>query len=471
MSRKVLKKSLFEDEDADADDDLHCPPQQDDDEDDGDYEEEGGKKIRGVDPPGHVPWTSPNELQASCEAKNTAQCTSGSQHMVSPVRGPDVSTGAAMVESQGRPSIIEERRPGAVKIPGRDRRAMQGTSGGQHVVSPAMSQVTGPSTSVMGRQGHHHPFLFEERRPGGAVAIPGIDVNEGYEDQATVATRDDPTVNVVAQVADMEEENRRLCDQERMHHEQDRMRHELDQAVHERDQLRRMVDNAVVVTPVVATNRDEVLGNEEVVQVPPGSSAQKDTVKEGISNRCRQWQLAGASLLVILIVLAIVLSITLSKEPTPAPTLLPEDEELRDFLSSASSDGGEALRTQSTPQNKALLDWLIGNSNLGTYTNKTILQRYALAMLYFSMNGVSWENNALWLDNGNECSRWGSSYGRVIICTDTGAVVDLDLSDNSLSGMLPPEIGLLTSLGKCIIGKEWLSIPLVCQIVLRCSVS
>jgi hypothetical protein len=154
--------------------------------------------------------------------------------------------------------------------------------------------------------------------------------------------------------------------------------------------------------------------------------------------------LAGAFLLVILIVLAVVLSIFLTK-PSQAPTLSPED--LRILLSPVSSDGGEALRTNSTPQNMAF-NWLAANNtNLGNYTNETIIQRYALATLYYSTNGDHWLSRYYWVSNEDACrSPW---YG--VNCTDTGALVDLNLTANSLSGMIPPEIGLLSDLGKFVV--------------------
>ena len=80
---------------------------------------------------------------------------------------------------------------------------------------------------------------------------------------------DDSTINIVAQVVDTQEENRRQ-------HECDRGIHEHNQDIHEQDQLCQMVDNAgIITTPVVATNSDEELGNEQVTQVPPDSKSPK----------------------------------------------------------------------------------------------------------------------------------------------------------------------------------------------------
>ena len=79
----------------------------------------------------------------------------------------------------------------------------------------------------------------------------------------------------------------------------------------------------------------------------------------------------GALMLLLLIVLGVVLGIMLHPNPQPM---------LSDFLSSVSSDGGEALHTLSTPQNKALV-WLANDTNLASYTDQEKIQRYALSML------------------------------------------------------------------------------------------
>ena len=171
---------------------------------------------------------------------------------------------------------------------------------------------------------------------------------------------------------------------------------------------------------------------------------------EILPDRSRQWKLAGALLLVILIVVGIVLGVTL--HPEPEPTLSPEA--LGDLLSSVSSDGGTALQNTSTPQNKAF-NWLAANNtNLGTYTNITIIQCYALVTLYFSTNGEGWTHSDNWLSDLDVCGRWYQYDEKTIGCTSAGAVTELDLSNNNLKGNMPPEIGLLTSLSKFIILRK-----------------
>jgi hypothetical protein len=176
------------------------------------------------------------------------------------------------------------------------------------------------------------------------------------------------------------------------------------------------------------------------------------------NHRGMWWKLAGAFLVMISIVIGVALGILLRKEPTPAPTNSPTSAPslspeafLRDLLSPISSNKGVALLTYSTPQNKAF-NWMVTyNTNLGNFSDEQIIQRYALATLYNSANGDNWEMNKFWLDNGEECGRWQTSNDGQVSCTDTGAVSQLDLVFNNLQGTLPPEIGLLTSLGECVL--------------------
>lgn len=86
-------------------------------------------------------------------------------------------------------------------------------------------------------------------------------------------------------------------------------------------------------------------------------------------------------------------------------------------------------------------EWLANDAN---YTIDTLIQRYALATLFFGTDGDSWNNNTLWLSNADMCE-----WHKVVCANDS--VSELDLALHELSGELPPEIGLLSSLGKFII--------------------
>lgn len=104
----------------------------------------------------------------------------------------------------------------------------------------------------------------------------------------------------------------------------------------------------------------------------------------------------------------------------------------------------ESLNNKQSYQYKAL-EWI---STADGYNIKPqhpkFLQRYVLALLYYSTNGpTSWKNNKKFLTPFDECS-WKDNGG-VRNCNEEGFVTDLSLWNN-LHGTLPSEIGYLTSL-------------------------
>lgn len=219
------------------------------------------------------------------------------------------------------------------------------------------------------------------------------------------------------------------------------------------------MDDAAVVASVITTHKAE--GKDHKVCT-------------------RGRQCCAGAILLVLVAVAIALALVLPPEPVPEPTtpepttpelmnpetMIPEqttpeptspapttqvptthiEQDLMDFLSSASSDGGVDLATPATPQNKAY-EWLAGNSDLADFTDQDKLQRYALATLYFSTKGDTWNRRDFWLSDEDACfSPW---YG--LECTSDGEVTGLDNWENDLIGTLPPEIGMLSdTLGKFI---------------------
>jgi Leucine-rich repeat (LRR) protein len=92
-----------------------------------------------------------------------------------------------------------------------------------------------------------------------------------------------------------------------------------------------------------------------------------------------------------------------------------------------------------SPAEKAL-NWLL---NKDVETNACdgvldIIERYVLALFYFSTNGNSWTTNTNWLVPIDHCSWYG------VTCTN-GPVDGIILEDNNLGGVLPKELSFLTS--------------------------
>jgi hypothetical protein len=165
---------------------------------------------------------------------------------------------------------------------------------------------------------------------------------------------------------------------------------------------------------------------------------------------------------VLAMTVAVVLGTVLTQKQN-APTFTPSPQEilkeLESLLISVSFDNGKALQNQSTPQNNAL-NWLANNNtNLDTYSNVTKIQRYALATLFYSTNGISWGGKDEWMSNTNECLWYNSGFS---VCTN-GSVDTLSLESNNLIGTIPNELALLSNL--CESSIVWL---LVGMIVLSC---
>jgi hypothetical protein len=117
---------------------------------------------------------------------------------------------------------------------------------------------------------------------------------------------------------------------------------------------------------------------------------------------------------------------------------------LLDLLRNVSSDGGESMLEPGSPQNRAFL-WLSSSQILSTLSDERRIQRYALATFYFSTNGESWTRRDLWMTDSNECT-WFSQVATELVCDANNDFVTLALGYNGLSGVLPPELALVTSL-------------------------
>jgi hypothetical protein len=165
----------------------------------------------------------------------------------------------------------------------------------------------------------------------------------------------------------------------------------------------------------------------------------------------------AVAILGVLVIVGITLAVILPEDKAsgtkPAP--VPSREELLVLLTSVSSDGGDASRTPPSPQYQAF-NWLASDTFQGYYTDEKVIQRYALATLYYSTNGEHWMNHEGWLLRGeDECGKWWQDNPeKGIVCTDNGTITSLGLKENNLTGAIPPEIGLLSTLGKqgCNVG-------------------
>lgn len=231
------------------------------------------------------------------------------------------------------------------------------------------------------------------------------------------------------------------------------------EALHEQvrqkdEQLQRIrteQENAAVQLERIMAERDHagVTVDEEAQEE---RAAGESTHKQTCGSRMK-W------ILVVTVIMAIVGAVAgavlglvvLKPKPTDSPLA---DPSLIAQLSNVSFDGGDALQTPFTPQNKAL-NWLSGNSNLDLFPPEKMIQRYVLATFYYSTNGARWTQSDGWLSDEDECT-WYSLANKAF-CS-RGAVARLVFYDkdsesgNNLVGSIPAEIALLSSsLGEFVV--------------------
>ncbi|CAB9503813.1 Receptor-like kinase [Seminavis robusta] len=161
---------------------------------------------------------------------------------------------------------------------------------------------------------------------------------------------------------------------------------------------------------------------------------------------------------------------TVTPSPTPKPTHPPiSDTTIVDMIQSTSRFDGLEFEDPESYQSRAL-DWVVTNTPSDPtaagfpLSPQKILQRYALACLYYStfaapnsITGLSgdvrgWIDATGWLVFPDECS-WYQ-----VACNDFGYVTKIELYSNRLTGSLPYELALL---------QDWLTTLDVYQNILE----
>ncbi|CAB9513332.1 leucine rich repeat [Seminavis robusta] len=137
--------------------------------------------------------------------------------------------------------------------------------------------------------------------------------------------------------------------------------------------------------------------------------------------------------------------VNLGTTSTPAPTT-----EVYDIILTHSRYHGLEFEDINSYQSKAVA-WVESTADLSLHTAARLVQRYALACLYYATNSVEnfhtieifgegnvrpWIDETDWL-SGDECT-WYK-----ITCNDEGYVTRIELDSNRLTGALPPELTLL----------------------------
>jgi hypothetical protein len=136
------------------------------------------------------------------------------------------------------------------------------------------------------------------------------------------------------------------------------------------------------------------------------------------------------------------------------PSIISENEDIAtSILGNLPLLSNGALLVPGSPQRVAL-NWLVNNNILREMQSFQIIQRFALADLYFSTGGLSvWVNRTGWLSRDNECTWFQSDYFAesnqqpIEPCNSEGRMHSLVLDRNGLVGSLPDGLALFTDLG------------------------
>ena len=181
--------------------------------------------------------------------------------------------------------------------------------------------------------------------------------------------------------------------------------------------------------------KEEIAGEEESIQVWNSGKLMRIGFVPLLS------LVVVATLIVVFVVILPGNDKSNTPTPLPPPGTSGRSGSLHHLLPTITQ---ESLLDSSSAQSKAL-DWLSHDPNLENYSHQRRLQRFALAVVYYSTGGFDWSESSNWLVYGMSECQW-MSFARVSACPDGETFEHLELSQNNLRGSIPPEIGLLSNL-------------------------
>jgi Leucine-rich repeat (LRR) protein len=186
----------------------------------------------------------------------------------------------------------------------------------------------------------------------------------------------------------------------------------------------------------------------------------------------------GAAALMILLTAGAAVGITLTVTKHREPNLAPQNETkgepakdtapssnyssetittadpVGDFCSTLPKDTMDAIATEGSPQFLAY-KWVHANPPVVGHIVSRLIQRFALATLYYATDGENWSNNKGWLDpSAHECD-WHYDTDLEFSCySGNDTITGIGLSSNELRGEIPPELALLSSLEVLLISMN-----------------
>jgi len=160
-------------------------------------------------------------------------------------------------------------------------------------------------------------------------------------------------------------------------------------------------------------------------------------------------------------------STTATNNFTDAPPLVSVPVDLLEWIGLVSPNSLSFLADSDTPQFQAF-EWLASDPEYLGYSPNRIIQRWALAVFFFStavqesnnnnrrvLTESSVSSNSNWmLSYTNECS-WYSTDPLDVLCNQDGMLVAIHLAGGGLEGTIPSELALLSNwLGKLFVDTK-----------------
>jgi Leucine-rich repeat (LRR) protein len=153
---------------------------------------------------------------------------------------------------------------------------------------------------------------------------------------------------------------------------------------------------------------------------------------------------------------------------TPQNPFTPRMKAVVDYLAKNGVSDPTALNKVGTPHQKAA-DWIANTDSLldADEEEYRFVQRYVMAAFYYSLGGPDWKNQVNFLGMKDECS-WSDesptdngddvySYTVGITCNAYSRVETIMMPHNNLTGTLPSELSLLTTLDLLALANNQIS--------------
>lgn len=145
--------------------------------------------------------------------------------------------------------------------------------------------------------------------------------------------------------------------------------------------------------------------------------------------------------------------------PSLPPTMTPEEVLRTTIQAITSSKTMQAISTLGTAQQKAF-EWLVQDPNFSDYLERRVVQRFALAVLYYSLKPTPVSEEALqtWMQyDTNECAWFTSWFENRLACGSDDIFKFLTLRNINLMGTIPSELALLTKLNSLVLSNNALT--------------